>query len=150
MLHYSQTDYFDLYDPASVQKCLESYIEKAVCDCDGRHIGFVVDVLISSWNNQPEFLVLDAKIKPWHLRNARFVYPIAKVMSVDKVKITLRDARASVYESASFDPQVVEHQENFPLLSLKILAEEDFDRDIRHVHQSAPLSTSSFWADTMW
>ena len=139
---------FDLYNLRRIQEFMEAFIEKSVCDCDGRHIGFVSDIMISTWNNKPEYLVIDAKVKPWHLRNARFLYPLSSVTSLDNVKSAIRDKRVDVYENSAFDPEVVELQESFPLLSLKTIAEEhEEDRDM-------PVQTlsrsSADWTSVLW
>ena len=140
--------HFDLYNPTSVQALSESMLEKSVCDCDGRHLGFVSDIMISTWNNKPEYILLDAKLKPWHLRNAQFLYPIASITEIGRVKINIKDQRATVYESSAFDPQVVELQETFPLISLKSLEEYD---DVPATEVIDRYNTpAQFWADGLW
>lgn len=139
---------FDLYDASSVQRIMEAYIEKAVCDRDGRHLGFVSDIMISTWNNKPEYMVLDAKIKPWHLRNAQFLYPLTSVTDVSTVRVMIKDQRAHVYESSAFDPQTVELQETFPLLSLKSLAESEETPQAANIQRYA--APSEYWADGLW
>ncbi len=113
----------DPQDPRLLQGYMDSFVEKSVCDADRRHLGFVADVLVSSWNYQPLYLVLEAKLKPWHIRNATFYIPVNRIAQVDRVRVSVVDQRSHIYETSDFDPQVVEAREMFPMLSMKRLAE---------------------------